>query len=73
MDSEAVIGQSRTLGNFVEQLTGQLQKALGSATETVAPLADQARRFARQCSWAALLGTIGPTLINTQCGMTTRS
>lgn len=75
MDSETVVGQCRSLGGFVEQLTGQVRKALGSATETVGPLAGQVRRFARKRSWAkaALPGTIGVALIDAQCGKTTRS
>jgi uncharacterized protein YjbJ (UPF0337 family) len=59
---------------IVDQLSGQLQKRLGSAKETVGPLADQAKRFARERPWttAALLGTIGLALINTLRGRSAR-
>lgn len=60
---------------IVDQLGGQLQKTLGSAKDTVGPLADQARRFARERPWttAALLGTIGLALINTLRGKSGKS
>jgi uncharacterized protein YjbJ (UPF0337 family) len=60
---------------IVDQLSGRLQKTLGSAKDKVGPLADQARRFARERPWAtaALLGTIGLALINTLRGRSARS
>jgi uncharacterized protein YjbJ (UPF0337 family) len=68
-------GDTTLQGNgVVDQVAGQVQKTIGAAKEAAGPLADQAKRFARERPWAtaALLGTIGLALINTLRGKTIR-
>ncbi|MDB5705376.1 MAG: CsbD family protein [Sphingomonas bacterium] len=57
-----------------DQVLGNVQQSYGAARDAVAngvgPLADQAKRFARERPWAtaALVGTLALALINTLRG-----
>ncbi len=57
-----------------DQLAGKAQKIVGAARDALAvdggPLADKARRFARERPWAiaALAGVLGIAIINTLRG-----
>ena len=68
-------GDTQTQGaGIADQVTGSVQKTVGAAkeavTDNVAPLAGQAKGFAKQRPFAtaALVGVVGLALINTLRG-----
>jgi uncharacterized protein YjbJ (UPF0337 family) len=61
--------QMRTEG-VADQVSGNAQKAVGSARDAVAPIINQAKDFARSrpMATAALVGVLGVALLNTLRG-----
>lgn len=55
---------------IADQVGGNAQKAVGAARDAIAPIADQARAFARRRPYAAaaLVGVLGIALLNTLRG-----
>jgi uncharacterized protein YjbJ (UPF0337 family) len=74
MNTTTLKGEGQDLLGSVKQAagnaTGTANKAIGTATDTVAPLADKARAFAkdRPFATAALVGVVGIALLNTLRG-----
>ncbi|MDB5717413.1 MAG: CsbD family protein [Sphingomonas bacterium] len=62
----------RSLQNrgVADQVSGNLQSAVGSARDAIGPLADQVKGFARQRPYAAaaLAGVVGIAILNTLRG-----
>lgn len=67
---EATNDSSLQSAGVADQITGTANKAIGQASDAVAPLADKARAFAkdRPYATAALVGVVGLALLNTLRG-----
>ena len=67
---EATNDSSLKTSGVADQITGSANKAIGQASDAVAPLADKARAFAkdRPYATAALVGVVGLALLNTLRG-----